>query len=82
MRKLLQRILLTCVKDCIFYKPSRRKLRTKGSKMHISGTILIFLSAFIGGEAGPWVFAIGLCMVGFWLGMRFAEWDQEKGGKR
>lgn len=50
--------------------------------MHISGTILIFLSAFIGGEAEPWVFAIGLCMVGFWLGMRFAEWDQEKGGKR
>lgn len=50
--------------------------------MHISGTILIFLSAFIAGEAGPWVFAIGLCMVGFGLGRRLAERDREKGGKR
>lgn len=46
--------------------------------MHIAGTVLILLSLFLGFEAGPWVFFIGVAMVGFEFGKRFANWDWTK----
>ena len=50
----------------------------KGAYMHIAGTVLIILSLFLGTEAGPWVFFIGVAMVGFEFGKRFANWDWKK----
>lgn len=49
--------------------------------MHIAGIVLILLSIFLGFEAGPWVFFIGVVMVGFEVGKRFANWDWKSGGK-
>ena len=49
--------------------------------MHIGGIALIILSLFLGAEAGPWVFFVGVAMVGFEFGKRFANWDWKKGGK-
>lgn len=49
--------------------------------MHIAGTILIILSIFLGFETGPCVFFIGVAMVGFEVGKRFANWDWKRGGK-
>ena len=49
--------------------------------MHIAGIVLILLSIFLGFEAGPWVFFIGVVMVGFEVGKRFADWDWKRGGK-
>lgn len=46
--------------------------------MHIAGVILILLSIFLGFEAGPWVFFIGVAMVGFGLGKKFANWDWKR----
>lgn len=46
--------------------------------MHIAGTILIILSIFLGFETGPCVFFIGVVMVGFEVGKRFANWDWKK----
>ncbi len=46
--------------------------------MHIAGIVLILLSIFLGFEAGPCVFFIGVAMVGFEVGKRFANWDWEK----
>ena len=49
--------------------------------MHIAGIVLILLSIFLGYETGPWVFFIGVAMVGFEIGKRFANWDWKRGGK-
>lgn len=46
--------------------------------MHIAGTILILLSIFLGFETGLCVFFIGVSMIGFECGKRFANWDWKK----
>lgn len=50
--------------------------------MHIAGTILIVLSIFLGSEAGPCVFFIGVAMTGSWLGKKFASWDCKRSDRR
>lgn len=49
--------------------------------MHITGIVLIILSIFLGYEAGPWMFFIGVAMVGFELDKRLANWDWKRGDR-